>query len=151
MTHRETDTNKSHTLYAKSPTHGHTLTHTDALPPSSPTNTETHTGSRSPTHSHRYSSQTQKQSPPLWPPPTHAFTGTHPYQAWQALALLSHPQAARPNRARATCPPQSGRRWGLRQLLSGIPVAARILPTSPLPLKTRVRMGGAGEETPVLN
>ena len=43
----------------------------------------------------------------------HTFTGAHLYQAGQALALLSHPRAAPPNAAGATCPPQSGRGRGL--------------------------------------
>lgn len=54
------------------------------------------------THSH-----TQKQSPP-WPPSnSHTLTGTHPYQAGQALALLSHPTGSLGHREREPRGPPS--------------------------------------------
>lgn len=65
------------------------------------------------------------------PQHAHIFTGSQPYLAGQALALLSHPQAAQPSLSHLPTPIREGA--GPAALLSVIPVAGGILLTLPGP------------------
>lgn len=144
---------QSHTIYANSP-HGYRM------------GTPSHTQMYSHTHKYtemrnthikiaytllrvRLTHKLRDRALPGRPQHAHIFTGSQPYLAGQALALLSHPQAAQPSLSHLPTPIREGAgacgapqcnpgRWG------DSPHPARSLR-----LKTGITMRGGGEETPV--